>query len=110
MGGPRLCTPLILEQPERVSDGMGGHQLYWRPVARVWAEMRSGSGRERGGEVGPVSVTSWKITLRGARTDDPRRPRPEQRLRMADRIFLIDAVAEDGADGRWLTCLAHEEN
>ena len=110
MSTPNLCTPLILEEPERVSDGMGGHQLHWRPVARLWAEMRSGAGRERAGQVGPLSVNNWKITLRGARPGDPRRPRPEQRLRMATRIFVIDAVAEGGADGRWLTCFAHEEN
>ncbi|MCQ0971885.1 head-tail adaptor protein [Paracoccus sp. TK19116] len=110
MVAPRLCTPLILEEAERVSDGMGGHGLHWRPVARLWAELKSGSGRERGGEVGPVSVANWRITLRGARPGDPRRPRPGQRLRMAGRFFLIDAVTEDGADGRWLTCFAHEEN
>lgn len=110
MGLPKLCVPLVLEEAERVPDGMGGFQIDWRPVARVWADMRSGAGRQQSVDVGAKNVVSWKITVRSARQGDPRRPKAEQRLRMASRLFLIEAVAEADPQGRWLTCFAREEN
>ena len=66
-------------------------------------------GAERQGEVGAESVVPWRITVRGARGRDPRRPRPEQRFRMGERVFCIEAVAEAGKAGLWLDCLAREE-
>ena len=110
MGTPRLNTPLVLEEAERASDGLGGHILIWRPVARVWAEMRNNRGREHAGEVGARSTTGWRVTVRAARPGDPRRPRPDQRFRMAERLFLISAVAEADISGRFLICTAIEED
>lgn len=106
---PRLQVPLILESPERMPDGMGGFRLEWRPVGRLWAEMRSGAGHERFAEVGATSVTTWRITVRGMETGDPRRPRPDQRLRMGERLFRITSVAERDEQGRYLVCGAKEE-
>jgi len=71
--------------------------------------MRAGSGAERQGEVGAESVVPWRITVRGARGRDPRRPRPEQRFRMGERVFRIEAVAEADGAGLWLVCLTREE-
>lgn len=105
----RASTPLVLESPERVADGMGGFRLIWRPLGIVYAELRAGGGGERQGEVGASSVVTWRIRLRAARMGDPRRPRPEQRFRMGARVFRIDAVAEAGALGLWLDCMAREE-
>ncbi|SMO59132.1 phage head completion protein [Paracoccus laeviglucosivorans] len=72
--------------------------------------MRAGAGALRSAEVGAESVVSWRITVRGARAGDLRRPRPEQRLRMVSgRLFRIEAVAESDCKGRYLICHAKEE-
>lgn len=110
MAEPKLNIPLMLETPQRQGDGLGGHRVVWQPVGKLWGEMRSGRGRERLGQAGAQSVVTWRITIRAAREGDPRRPRPEQRLRMGARLFRIDAVAERDADGRYLVCFAKEES
>ena len=110
MSAPRLTVPLVLESAQRVDDGMGGYRLEWRPLGILYAQMRAGSGAERQGEVGAESVVPWRITVRGARGRDPRRPRPEQRFRMGERVFRIEAVAEADKAGLWLDCLAREES
>lgn len=110
MAAPRLNVPLGLEAGQRQSDGMGGYRLVWQPLGVLWAEMSAGAGRERFGEVGAESVVPWRITVRAAPAGDPRRPAPGQRLRMGLRLFRIEAVAERDPDGRWLTCIAREED
>lgn len=109
MTAPRPTIPLVLESPEREADQMGGYRMVWRPLGILYAQMRAGSGSERQGEIGAESVVSWRITVRAARGRDPRRPRPEQRFRMGERVFRIEAVAEADAAGLWLACLAREE-
>lgn len=109
MSAPRLDVALTLETPERVADGLGGFRLIWRMEGRLWAAMHAGAGRERLAEVGPKSTTAWRITLRAAPSGDPRRPRPDQRLRLGQRFFRILSVAESGAGGRYLVCHAQEE-
>lgn len=113
MSVPRLTVPLVVEAPVREPDGMGGFQLSWQEVGRIWAEMRSGAGGERIAEVGAQSVVTWRITVRAAPVGDPCRPRPEQRLRLGEgataRRFRIEAVAESDPGGRWLVCVAREE-
>jgi head-tail adaptor len=37
-------------------------------------------------------------------------PAAGQRLRMAQRLFAIEAVAERDSAGQWLTCFAREED
>lgn len=105
----RLDVALILEDPQRVPDGMGGFHLDWQPVGRLWAQMRAGPGRERFAEVGAESTQTWRITVRGAPAGDPRRPRPDQRLRLGARLFRITSVAERDPHGRHLLCTAQEE-
>ena len=111
---PRLTVPLIIESPVREPDGMGGFRLAWQDIGQIWAEMRSGAGGERLAEVGAQSVVNWRITVRASLAGDPRRPRPEQRLRMGEgpaaRRFRIEAVSEVDRQGRWLTCIAKEES
>lgn len=113
MNAPRLAVALVIESPVREPDGMGGYRLVWQDSGRIWAEMRSGAGGERLAEVGARSVVTWRITVRAAPAGDPRRPRPEQRLRMGEgpdaRRFRIEAVAESDPQGRWLVCVAKEE-
>lgn len=109
MSPPRLDVALTLESPERVADGLGGFRLVWRAEGRLWAAMRAGQGRERIAEVAPASTTNWRITVRAAPSGDPRRPRPDQRFRQGARLLRILSVAETGAGGRYLICLAQEE-
>ncbi len=110
MSAPKLNVRLDLEGSARQDDGMGGYRTVWRRIGTLWAEMKAGAGQERGAEVGPESVVSWRITVRGARAGDPRRPAAGQRLRMGRRLFAIEAVAERDPGGQWLTCFAREED
>lgn len=105
----RLNTPLLLEAPVRVEDGIGGHAVVWTPLGQVWGALKASAGRESRGEVGAVSVVTWAVTLRGAPAGDPRRPKAGQRLRHGPRVFRIEAVAEADPTGRFLTCFAKEE-
>lgn len=109
MAVPKLTVPLVLEARERRPDGMGGHRVAWRPLGVVHAAMNRGAGGLRAAEAGAESVISWKITLRAFPAGDPRRPVAGQRLRMGERVFGIDAVAEEGPMGRHLTIVAREE-
>lgn len=113
MKTPRLTWKLTLETQSRVPDRMGGYRMVWRDEGQLWAEMRSGAGGERSAEVGAQSVVSWRISVRAAPCDDPRRPRPGQRFRMGEdgraRRFHIEAVLESDRLGRWLVCVAKEE-
>ena len=110
MSVPKLNVRLELEGSARQGDGMGGYRIVWQRIGSLWAEMKAGTGRERGAEVGPESVMSWRITVRGARVGNPRRPAAGQRLRMGQRLFAIEAVAERDSAGQWLTCFAREED
>ena len=109
MSAPRANQRLTLEAPVRQADGIGGQATVWRPLGTVWAEMRASAGREARGEVGAVSVVTWRITARAVPPGDPRRPAAGERLRLGGRLFRIEAVAEEGAAGRWLVCHAREE-
>ena len=109
MSVPNLNVRLELEGSVRQGDGMGGYRTVWQRIGTLWAEMKAGVGQERGAQVAPESVVSWRITVRGARAGDPRRPAAGQRMRMGQRLFVIEAVAERDGAGHWLTCFAREE-
>jgi len=51
----------------------------------------------------------YRITVRAAPLNSPRRPRPEQRFRDGARLFRILAVGELDARGQYLVCFAQEE-
>ncbi|WP_265500837.1 head-tail adaptor protein [Paracoccus beibuensis] len=105
-----MNTRLGLEAPERRPDGMGGYLTEWRQLGWLWVRMDARSGRVQGMGTGMVSVVHWRITTRAAPVGDPRRPRPGQRLRLGERLFTIEAVAEGDADGRFVDCFAREED
>jgi head-tail adaptor len=105
-----LTTRLALETPDRMLDGLGGHSTTWRQLGWIWAEMVGRTGREQGTGAGMISVVQWRIVVRAAPVGDPRRPRPGQRLRHGNRLFLVEAVAESDASGRFLNCFAREED
>jgi len=108
-GPPQLTRRLVLEEPQRLSDGAGGFAETWVVLGTLWAEVKAGSGRERAGEVTAVSRVPYRITVRGAPEGNLARPRPEQRFREGARVFRILAVSEADAQGRYLTCFAEEE-
>ncbi|WP_410219504.1 head-tail adaptor protein [Paracoccus sp. (in: a-proteobacteria)] len=109
MAVPETNIRLALEISERSDDGMGGYRTAWRQLGWLWAAMEARSGREQGGGTGLVSVVQWRIMVRGSPVGDPRRPRSGQRFCLGARRFLIEAVAERDASGRFLDCFAREE-
>ena len=109
MSAPRLNRQLVLEAPDVLHDGAGGYVKGWVPVGVLWAEIQSRSGRETAQSGAPISRMAYKITVRGAPVGSVQRPAAQQRFREGDRIFTIEAVAEADPNGRYLTCLAQQE-
>lgn len=109
MKTPRLNHKLELEDPRTFSDGSGGYIKSWQALGTLWAEISARSGRETILAGAPVSVVSYKIVVRAAPFGAPERPKPEQRFRAGAQYFLIQAVADDDADGRYITCYATQE-
>ncbi len=109
MNVPVMNRQLVLETPDRVPDGAGGFTTNWLPLGTVWAEVTARTGREAQGEAAPLATVSYNITLRAAPVGSTMRPKPEQRFAEGARVFRIQAVAEEGTDGRYLTCFAQEE-
>lgn len=109
MSVPHLNRALVLEEPDRVSDGAGGFSEGWTALGTLWAEVTARTGRETALSGAPVSQVSYKIVVRGTPYGAPDRPKPQQRFRDGARIFTIQAVAERDPEGRYLTCFADEE-
>ncbi|MDK3019283.1 phage head closure protein [Pseudodonghicola flavimaris] len=109
MSLPVLNRRLVLEAAERVPDGAGGAIQSWVSLGELWAEVRARSGRERARAGEPVSRVSYRIVVRGAPAGALQRPLPDQRFRDGARLYLIRAVTEADAAGRYLVCFADEE-
>lgn len=110
MSGPRLTRQVVLEAVERVPDGAGGFTRGWTERGQLWAEILTGRGAEIGSGERRLSEVSHRITVRAAPNGAPSRPVAGQRFRdRAGRIFLIEAVGERDAAGRYLICFAKEE-
>ncbi|WP_264213734.1 head-tail adaptor protein [Leisingera thetidis] len=103
---PKLSRQLVLEDPQRTSDGAGGYAETWVALGTLWAEVKSLSGRLAGDS---LSLQKYRITLRASPDGFASRPRPDQRFRDSNRIYRIDAVAESDPGARYLTCFAVEE-
>ncbi len=109
MSAPRLNRRLVLERMDRVPDGAGGFSDIWMPLGTLWAEVRPRSGRDRAGEAALVSVVPVQVIVRAAPIGSSMRPEAGQRLREGARVFVIEAVAEQDLEARYLTCFAKEE-
>jgi len=107
--GYRLNRQLTLEAPERVADGAGGFMETWTALGTVWASVTARTGREAAGGAMPLSRVAYKIVVRAAPVGSDARPVANQRFRDGVRLFVILAVAEADADGRYLVCTAQEE-
>lgn len=110
MSIPTLNRMLILETPQRAPDGAGGYTQTWQALGSLWAQVALRSGRETDRLGAPLSTNSVRITVRGAPFGTQERPRPDQRFRDGDRVYLIKAVAEADRNGHYLTCFATEES
>ena len=105
MKAPSFNRKLILEAPNRSSDGAGGFTEAWSPLGIIWGEvLPRGSGREV-----EASEVKLKITVRAAPQGAPSRPTAAMRFRDVDRIYRIEAVTEAKAAGRYLVCFVKEE-
>jgi head-tail adaptor len=106
----KLTRKLVLEEPQKVSDGAGGFTEVWLALGVLWADVRAGTGREReAAGLFTVSTVPYRITVRAAPHGAPSRPKPDQRFRDGERLFRIMAVTERDAEGRYLECYAREE-
>ena len=105
----RLTSRLVLERLNAVPDGAGGSHETWVPVGTLWAEVKSRSGREGLGDAGQVSVTGFRITVRGHPQGHSARPLPEQRFVDGGRVFRINSVTEGDPGGWHLLCICDEE-
>lgn len=108
MTAVRLSRSLVLETRERTPDGAGGFTESWVAMGTLWASVSARTARED--FLGAVERprVQYRIIVRGAPVDAPRRPRPDQRLRDGTRIYDILTVTEADADGRYLQLLAEE--
>ncbi len=81
---------VIVEAPQRISDGAGGFMETWAEVAAVWARVSARSGAERVRADRLASVVSHNITIRW-RGD----VLPTMRIKLGQRVFSIIATLED---------------
>lgn len=109
MSGPKLNRKLVLEDGVLTPDGAGGFDRVWTALGELWAEIKPGTGRERGAEHLTVSTIPLRITVRAAPHEAPSRPKPEQRFRAGNRLFRILAVTESDHTAQFLTCFCQEE-
>lgn len=100
---------LVLQDPQRISDGAGGYRESWADLGVVWAELTPMTGRTSGQEGGSLSLQRYRISLRASPQGAVSRPRPGQRFRKGLRLFRIEAVSEADAKGRYLICQCIEE-
>ncbi len=105
----RLNRRLVLEAPERVADGAGGHGVVWEDRGVLWASIAPGAGREAVAVGAALSRVILRITVRAAPAGAPSRPVAGQRFREGQRRYAILSVTEADAAARHLTCLAEEE-
>lgn len=106
---PVLNRKLVLEEAQRLPDGAGGFTETWVALGTLWAEIVTGTGRERAAETITVSSIPFRITVRAAAPGAASRPKPEQRFVSGARIFRILAVTEHDDNPQYLVCFAQEE-
>lgn len=110
MSLPRLTRTMILEDAVRVDDDAGGHVTTWQALGTLYADVKSGTGRQTGGIVATLSKFTCRVIVRAAPEGAPSRPKAGQRLRESNRVFRIDAVAAFDRGAHYLTCFVVEED
>ena len=106
MTGPGdLRHLLVLEEPQRVSDGAGGFIESWVTVASVWAAIRTSGGGEavEAGRLAGRVTHGVTLRYRAGVT-------PAMRFRQGVRVFHILAVIDEDERKRMLRCLCEERD
>lgn len=98
----QLNRRLTLEAPVAVSDGAGGTNVTWQPVAKLWAEVRSRLGNERQWAEALTSEATHLIRIRRTR-----QLASNMRFTEGTRVFQIRSVIEDKR--HWTDCLCQEK-
>jgi head-tail adaptor len=109
MSLPRLTRQMILETPVKVDDNAGGHETTWAPLGTLFADVKSGTGRQSGDLVATLSKSAVRVIVRAAVVGAPSRPKAGQRFREGSSVFRIDAVTPFDRGAHYLTCFAVEE-
>jgi head-tail adaptor len=107
--GFSLSRALVLEEVTRQPDNAGGYTESWVALGTLFADMRAGTGRERGFDAVTVSYVPYRIVVRAAPEGAVSRPKAGQRFREGERLFRIEAVADHNRDGLYLECFTKEE-
>lgn len=98
-----LDQRVVIEQPQRSGDGMGGGSIAWQTLATLWAHVTPmrGQGRERARGEMIEALAGYRVTIRLRDDVDA-----TMRLRWRTRVLVIHSLHERG---EMLEILAYEE-
>lgn len=99
----KLRHEMVLEEPVRVADALGGQTEDWQAVMTLWGHLEPAAS-----VVSRADAEEAEITHRVVLRFDTRVWRG-RRLRAGERIFEIRAVRDLDETGRYLLCLTREE-
>ncbi|PHP68355.1 head-tail adaptor protein [Zhengella mangrovi] len=100
----RFRTYLVLEAPDLEPDGEGGLTGGWSETAGIYALVEPVSAARRFAGDRFVEETTHRVTLRHRAG-----VLPGMRFRCRERLFAIRTVHDPDETGRYLVCLAVEE-
>lgn len=104
-----LNRRMALETIQSVPDGAGGFIETPQVLGYIWVNIDAKLGRVSAEDGVTLTSVPLKVTARSAPINSPQRLRPGQVLVESTRRFRILSVAEAGDDGKYLTCVAREE-
>ena len=103
MRAGKLRHRLIIESPQRASDGAGGAVVTWTQVASIWAHVTPVSARELRSAGQRAEKLTHRITLRYRSGINA-----TMRLVGEGRVFNIDAIINEDERDHWLVCFCVE--
>ncbi len=103
MRAGELRHRLVVERPQRISDGAGGAAISWLEVATIWANVQPVSAGEHRTAGQRFEKTSHRITLRFRSDVDA-----TMRFVGNGRIFDIEAIINEAERDQWLVCFCVE--
>jgi SPP1 family predicted phage head-tail adaptor len=100
----QLRRELVLEEPARTADALGGVTESWSATATVWGLVESAArpGYRAGAD---ESGITHRVTVRA-----DERVQAGRRFRDGAGILAIRAVTDPDGTGRYFLCLTREEN
>ena len=94
---------LVHETPVEAPDGMGGVVRVFLAVDALWGAIETSAAPTVSADR-PVAALTHRITVRA-----PAIIEPGDRLRLGERLFLIEALHDPDGSGRRLVCRCREE-